>query len=142
MPAQHVRVDHDFALPVERVYAYLAEHTNLGVLFGLRVEHIKDGDQVRSGAGSVRRLSVGGLKPFEETVTKDVANELIEYRVTKGSPLRNHFGRMAFSPLASGGSHLTYTIDFDSKVPGLGPVIKAGLTRSIAKGLPKVDSNA
>lgn len=142
MPANHVKVEHDFTLPVERVFAYLAEHTNLGTLFGLKVEHIKDGDTSRSGAGSVRRLSVGGKLPFEETVTKDVPNELIEYRISKGSPLKNHFGRMVFSSLPSGGTHLTYTIDFDGPAPGLGKVVAMGLQNSISRGLKKVDSKA
>jgi hypothetical protein len=33
------------------------------------------------------------------------------------------------------GTHLDYTIDFDGKLPGLGPVVQAILTRGVTKGL-------
>jgi hypothetical protein len=32
------------------------------------------------------------------------------YRITKGSPLRDHEGVMRFSPTAGGGTHLRYEI--------------------------------
>jgi hypothetical protein len=101
------------------------------------VERIKEGDTEPNGVGSVRKLSVKGLMPFEETVTEAIPNERIEYRVTKGTPLRNHLGVMVFSSTGTGGSHLDYTITFDALVPGLDRVIAAGLTRSVRRGLPK-----
>jgi hypothetical protein len=33
------------------------------------------------------------------------------------------------------GSRLDYTIDFDGKAPGIGPVVKAILTRNITQAL-------
>lgn len=137
-----IDVHHDFTLPVERVYAYLAEHENLGPLFGAKVERVRDGETERNGVGSVRKLRLGPTPPFEETVTQAVPNELIEYRITKGSPLKNHRGTMRFSPRAGGGSQLHYTIEFDGKVPGVAPVVKMGLERALRKGLPKVDEQA
>jgi uncharacterized protein YndB with AHSA1/START domain len=142
MAKQTVHVEHDFTLPPERIYGYLAEHENLAVLFGLRVERASDGTDSRNGAGSSRKMSFFGLLPFVETVTKAVPNELIEYRITKGSPLRDHSGRMVFTPTASGGTHLVYVIEFGAAVPGLAPVVKAGLTSSIARGLKKIDGLA
>ncbi len=76
--------------------------------------------------------------PFEETVTEAVPNERIEYRVTKGTPLRNHLGVMVFSSTGDGGSHLDYTITFDAAVPGLAAVVAAGLKRGIRRGFPKI----
>ena len=142
MATQKVHVEQDFALPPERIYAYLSEHENLSVLFGIRVERIRDGDGSRNGAGSARKLSFAGMLPFEETVTNAVPNELIEYRITKGGPLRDHRGKMEFTPTANGGTHLVYEITFTAAVPGLAPVVKMGLTRSITKGLKKVDAAA
>jgi uncharacterized protein YndB with AHSA1/START domain len=138
---QRIEIDHDFTLPVERVYAYLAEHENLESVFGAKVARVRDGDDSRNGAGSVRQLRIAILPPFEETVTAAVPNELIEYRITKGSPLRNHSGSMVFTSNGTG-THLRYVIEFGAAVPGLDRIIKVGLERTIRKGLNVVDTKA
>ena len=138
---QTVRLQKDFTAPVERVFAYLSEHENLGILFApARVKRIRDGDTERNGAGSARRLSFWGLLPFEETVTALVPNERIEYEITKGSPMRDHHGTLEFTPTGAGGTHLDYTIVFDSAVPGLAAAVAANLRRSVAKGLARADA--
>jgi uncharacterized protein YndB with AHSA1/START domain len=138
---QRIEIDHDFSLPVERVYAYLAEHENLEAIFGAKIARVRDGEDSRNGAGSVRQLRIGILPPFEETVTNAVPNERIDYKITKGSPLRNHHGSMAFSATGTG-SHLHYVIEFGAVLPGLDRVIKPGLERAIRKGLTSVDAKA
>lgn len=138
---QRIEIEHDFALPVERVYAYLAEHENLSPLFGAKVTRVRDGDTDRNGTGSVRALKIGPLPTFEETVTDAVVNQHINYRISKGSPLRNHSGSMTFSPRESG-SHLRYVIEFGATLPGLDRLVKRILQTTITKGLPRVDRNA
>jgi uncharacterized protein YndB with AHSA1/START domain len=135
----HVHVTHDFRAPVERVFAYLAEHENLATLFGTRIERVRDGETERNGVGSCRRLSFYGLLPFEETVTELVPDERIVYRITKGSPMRDHEGTMAFTSAGNGGTHLDYRIRFGSAVPGLAPVVAGALHGNIARGLRKLD---
>jgi len=139
MALSHVRVTHQFRAPVERVFAYLAEHENLAALFGTRVERVRDGDAERNGVGSCRRLSFGGLLPFEETVTAFAPNERIVYRITKGSPMRDHEGVMAFAADGTGGTRLDYTIQLGSPVPGLAPLVARVLHGNIARGLRKLD---
>jgi uncharacterized protein YndB with AHSA1/START domain len=140
---QQVLVERDFDQPVDRVFDYLSEHENLGVIFPTRVERVRDGQNgARNGVGSVRRLSFGGLMPFEETVTAAEPGRRIEYRITKGSPLRRHRGEMLFSERDGGGSHLRYEIVFGAAVPGLDRVIAASLRRSIRKGLETVAAKA
>lgn len=137
---QRVLVSKDFSSPPERVFAVLAEHENLEPLLGAKVTRLRDGtDGERNGVGSVRRLRVGPLPPFEETVTEVVPNRLIRYRITKGSPLRDHEGVMRFTPQGSG-THLDYEITFRSAVPGLDRLVAAGLRRNIPRGLEKVDA--
>lgn len=137
---QTIVIEHDFNSPVDRVYAFLAEHENLTALFPAKITRVKDGDDgTRNGVGSVRSLRIAVLPPFEETVTQAVENELIEYRITKGSPLKNHRGQMKFSSRPDGGSHLRYEISFGAKVPGLDVVVAKALGRDIKKGLAKVD---
>ena len=133
-----VHETYDFDAPVERLYAYLSEHSNMKTLFGIDVERIREGDTEPNGVGSVRKLSMKGLMPFEETITEAVPNERIEYRITKGTPLRDHLGVMVFSSTGEGRSHLDYTINLDAPVPGLATAIAAGLSRSLRRGFPKV----
>jgi uncharacterized protein YndB with AHSA1/START domain len=136
---QRVRVHHTFTSDPATVFAALSEHENLGRLFGARVTRVRDGDTTRNGVGSVRRLRAGGiLPPFEETVTVSEPDTLIEYRITKGGPLRDHHGVQRFVPTADGGTMLDYTIEFRAAVPGLAPVVAAALRRSITAGLPSL----
>ena len=48
---------------------------------------------------------------------------------------------MSFTPLGDG-CRLHYVIEFRSAVPGLARVVQLGLTRSIRRGLRKVDQLA
>lgn len=137
---KRIEIVQDFALPVERVFAYLAEHENLGPLFGARVERLRDGHETRNGVGSVRRLKVTPLPSFEETVTGFEVGEYVEYRITKGSPLKDHVATMRFARRGSGCT-LTYIIAF--RAPRLVEgVVAAGLERNIRAGLVTVDGKA
>lgn len=142
MRERWVHVEHDFAAPVGEVFSHLAEHENLAAVFGAKVERVRDGETERNGTGSVRRLRIGPLPPFEETVTAFVPDELIEYRITRGSPLKGHVGTMRFSERPGGGTHLDYRIRIASAIPGLAPVVAAGLSRNVAKGLRGVPGGA
>jgi uncharacterized protein YndB with AHSA1/START domain len=143
MRTHHVHVEQAFAKPVDRVFAYLAEHEHLADLFGAKVTRLNDGtDGLRNGVGSRRSLRIGVLPPFEETVTEFVPGERIVYRITKGSPLRGHEGVMRFSSLPGGGSHLVYGIRLASPIPGLAAIVQRSLTRTITNALPRVDQAA
>ena len=138
---QRVEITQDFALPVERVYAYLSEHENLGPLFGATITRVRDGEVTRNGVGSVRSLRVAVLPAFQETVTAAVPNELVAYRITQGSPLKDHSGVMTFSTIPTG-SRLHYVIEFGSVLPGIDRIVKLGLDRNVRKGLATVDALA
>jgi uncharacterized protein YndB with AHSA1/START domain len=136
--AHWVTVEQDFSAPVDRVFAHLSEHENLADLLDLKVERLEDGQGHRNGVGSRRELRIGPLPPFEETVTRFEPGELIEYRITKGSPLRNHVGVMRFQALPGGGTHLDYRIRIASGIPGVAPLVKAATTRNLNAGLAKI----
>jgi uncharacterized protein YndB with AHSA1/START domain len=142
MRAHHVHIEHDFAKPPERIFAHLAEHENLAELFGAKVTRVRDGESERNGVGSVRRLQIGPLPPFEETVEEFVVPQRILYRITKGSPLRGHVGVMDFGPTPSGGTRFVYDIRIASPIPGVAPLVTASLTRSISKALASVEAAA
>jgi uncharacterized protein YndB with AHSA1/START domain len=141
MRAHHVKVEHRFAKPPERIFAYLAEHENLAEIFGAKITRLRDGDSERNGVGSVRRLQIGPAPPFEETVTEFVPPERIVYKITKGSPLRGHVGVMTFAPDGEG-THFLYDIRLASPIPGLAALVRLSLTRSINQGLAKVEQDA
>jgi uncharacterized protein YndB with AHSA1/START domain len=140
--ARHVQIEHDFHKPPERIFAHLAEHENLAAVFGAKVTRLRDGDAgERNGVGSMRRLQIGPLPPFEETVTEFVAPERIVYRITKGSPLRGHVGTMEFAPTAEG-TRFVYDIRIASPIPGIAPLVTASLTRSISRSLEGIERDA
>ncbi len=141
MSVRRIVVDHDFAIPADRAYAYLSEHEHFGIITPMKVERIRDGDQERNGAGSCRRVSLAGLLPFEETVTRTVPDEYIAYQVTKGSPLRDHHAELRFTPTGSG-SHLRWEISFRPAAPGLGAPLALALRRAIERALRIVDVKA
>ena len=140
MRAHYIHVTHDFAKPVGPVFEHLAEHENLGDLFGASISRLEDGRGHRNGVGSRRELRVGPLPPFEETITEFEPNQRIEYRITKGSPLRGHVGTMRFSERPGGGTHLDYRIRLSSPFPALALIVKRAVTRSLDQNLPAVDS--
>ena len=138
---QTANVTHDFpAVPVERLFDYIAEHENGSVFFApMKFERIKNGTESRNGVGSMRRVTIRGRAPFVETITVAVPSERIEYEITEGSPLRDHHGTILFSSLPDGGSHLDYTITFRMVVPGMAPVAAAVLRRGMTQGFAKVE---
>jgi uncharacterized protein YndB with AHSA1/START domain len=139
---QRLTFKKDFDLPPDRVFPYFAEHENLEPMFGAKITRLSDGnDGSRNGVGSARRLKVGPLPSFEETVTVFEPQEVINYRITRGSPLRRHLGELRFTPTDSG-TRLEWDITFTTPVPGLELLIAEVLRRRVNQGLAKADPSA
>ena len=135
MGQQHIEIDMDFDIPVGRLFAHLSEHENLASIFKpAKVKRLTDGQGSRNGVGSSRELRILLTPPFVETVTAYRENELIEYRITRGSPLKNHQGALRFRPTAKG-SHMRYSIVFEGKYPLVAAMIRPGLELAIRRGL-------
>ena len=66
-------------------------------------------------------------------------NQLMEYVVSKGSPIKNHKGRMEFFD-EQGKTRLNYTIDFEPKLPFVffGSIIKNAIESPIRDGLKRL----
>lgn len=138
MAVQTIEIVQTFSLSQAELFAFLGEQENLGRIFWpAKVTRLRDGDVARNGVGTVRQLRLPGGPPFEETVTAYRENELIEYRITKGSPLKNHHGIMRFYPFESG-SRLHYTITFEGKVPLVAALVRPLLELAIRRGLKAV----
>jgi hypothetical protein len=138
MPVQKIDIKMEFRRPVGELFALLSDHENMGPILGANVKRTRDGKDSLNGLDSVRTLKIGPLPGFDETVTAFEKDKLVEYKITRGSPLKNHKGVMQFYPSGSGGSRLHYTIVFESRIPFLGPVVRAGLENSIRRGLKRL----
>lgn len=132
-----VRFEQFFATPRPDVFAFFSDHAQLGRVLGVGMQRIREGGSAPNGEGSVRRVRALPFMPsFEETITRYESPSLIEYRVTRGGPIKNHLGRMEFSE-EPGGTRLNYTISFDPRIPFTGRLISAILNTGWCRGAPK-----
>ncbi|MFO0694024.1 MAG: SRPBCC family protein [Polyangiales bacterium] len=132
-----VEIHQDFPQPLSQVFADLADHEKLGRILGAPMTRLVDGSGEGgvNGLGSVRRVGPPVLG-FEETVVGWKKDELIEYTVSKGGPIKNHLGRMIFRATPNG-CHLHYVITFDSKIPFAGPAIRNVLQKAASEALAR-----
>lgn len=136
MAIQTITINQAFDAPVKKVFSTLSDHKTFGKICGIDMERIVDGTNQPNGLGSVREIKIGVLPPFEETITKFIDNERIEYKITKGSPIKNHIGVMRFSEV-KGKAQLNYTIKLESKIPLTTGLIKTVLGFGIKRGLKR-----
>lgn len=142
MAKQHIDVTQEFKAPVSTIFSELTDHVKFGRLLKAKIVRIVDakGDDL-NGLGSVRKISPLPLADFEETVVTFKPNELMEYKVSQGSPIKNHIGRMEFSAISSAdgreSTRLRYTISFEPKlpIPFLGGLLKKAIETPVKKGL-------
>ncbi|AHI66333.1 SRPBCC family protein [Burkholderia thailandensis] len=136
MATQRIEINEEFDAPVENVFRYFSEHERLGSIFApARIRRLSNGDTTRNGVGSSREMRVPGTPPFVETVTAYQENRLIEYRITEGSPLRDHLGVMKFLAVDGDRTRFHYVITFDGKVPFVAPVVRHFLEGGIRRGV-------
>lgn len=138
MPQQTVRFEQFFAAPRERVFAWFADHEKFGRIWPGRTRRIRTATAGSdpNGLGSARAVGSWPMV-FEESITGFDPPAAIEYRVTKGGPIKNHVGRMRFESVA-GGTRLDYTIDFDARIPFTGGLIAGLLCGAWRHGIQKV----
>lgn len=137
MGRHQIKIIHKFNAPVEAVFKILTNHEAFGRLIKAKIKRVKDSpDKNKNGLGSVRRIQAFPAIFFEETVISFQPNKLMEYQITKGSPVKNHKGRMKFTE-DNGKTILDYTIDFEPKTifSLFGPLIKKAIEVPMQKGL-------
>lgn len=140
MRKQHIEIRQSFSAPVETVFNILSDHESFGKVLATKIRRVVDSpDKNKNGVGSVRRVSSFPLPAFEETVVTFEPNSLVEYVVSKGSPIKNHKGRMEFSE-SDGKTQLSYYIDFEPKFPFLlpGSFLKSAIENPIRRSLAKL----
>jgi len=135
MRQQTVKFEQFFAAPRGKVFAWFADHEKFGKVWPGRTRRVQASADAAepNGLGSVREVRSGGTV-FQETIVKFDPPSLIEYRITKGGPIKNHVGRMVFSD-TEGGTRLEYTIEFDPKIPFTGGLIASVLCSAWHRGV-------
>lgn len=132
-----IEIRYTSGLSLPALFETLADHNNLGKVFGAPVRRIRDGQDSPNGVGSVRRIGAGPVV-IEETVTALAQDESIDYRITRGGfPLKNHSGHIQFAQ-APGGGRVEWTIEFDSALPLAGSIAGFALKQAISRGLKRL----
>lgn len=132
--SQHtITLGHHFRAPIEKVFDALADHERFGQIWPGKTTRIRDGKDSANGLGSVRKVQAGVVSLEETTVTLEKPN-LIEYTITKGTPLRNHLGRIELSTDDSG-TRMHYVIRYECRFAFLGRAIKKKLEKDFYRGI-------
>lgn len=136
MKIHEIKLYQEFDAPIEQVWEAFNDHVNFGKMMGQKIIRVVDSTDPGNinGLGSVRQLSLP-TGPFEETIMKSQKPALIEYKITKGTPLHHHYGIMKFTSLSDGRSAIDYSIELGSKIPLLGAIVKTALHKGIGDGL-------
>lgn len=139
-----ITIKQTFPFPVRQVFSALSDHERFGRIIGQKITRIVESpDNDKNGLGSVRRIALAPGLSFEETVTAYTPDTLFEYKVTRGSPIKDHVGRMHFTQ-RDGSTELVYTIEFRPKLPlpGLGQLLSKMIRKPIEKGLSELAQSA
>lgn len=137
--SQHLQICETVPLSASEIFSRVADHERLGEVLRVPVKRSRDGDGDINGLGSVRTL---GFRPldFDETITHFDPPRRIDYRISRGSPLRDHRASIVFSPNGAA-TEVTWTIDFDTRLPLLGSVVKRALALGIRHGLRRLGTS-
>lgn len=140
MAKQQIEIFQAFDAPISWVFQQLTDHENFGRLLNAKVTRIVDASgKNKNGVGSVRRIEAFPIPAFEETVVAFKNNELMEYRITKGTPVKNHKGRIVFVQ-AQGKTIVHYTIELEPKwpLPFAGLLLKTAVELPVRAALKKL----
>ena len=140
MGQQQIKMTQVFNAPVDTIFNILTDHETFGQVINTKIKRVVDSQgENRNGVGSVRRISAFPAPAFEETVVKFEPNRLMAYEISKGSPIKNHKGRMEFSD-EQGKTRLTYMIVYEPKLPFvlLGSILKKAIEKPIREGLKRL----
>ena len=139
MSKESIHFVQDYEAPVYNVFSFFSDHNRMSEVYPAFIRRIQDSSDPRNanGLGSVRLL-VTFPAIFTETVTQYIEPSLIEYRITFGSPLKNHVGTMNFIDLGNNRSRLDYTIEFEPRIPKTGFIIRNMLEKQVGQAIREV----
>lgn len=132
---QQVEVKRRIAGAPQQVFDAYTDHVSWAEWAGFGPARLaREGVPAPNGVGCVRVLGPKLTAAHEEILSFEPPKRMT-YTIVKGFPvIRNHFGEVDFEP-AQGGTLVTWRCRFESRVPGLGGLIRAALTRAFGRAL-------
>lgn len=140
MRQYQIHIEMEFNTSASRIFATLTDHHAFGLLLGQNIRRIVDAPSGPvNGVGSVRLIQLLPGFSFEETVRSYREGELMEYQISRGGPLKSHWGRLEFTGLDQGRRcRLNYRIDFSPKIFATGALLQHLIAKPIRNGLRKL----
>lgn len=135
MSTHQLHVTENFQAPINEVFDRLADHNRMGEYMSADIRRTKDATapgEGPNGTGSVRTLKIFGLSDFDETVVKFVKPAKLEYKITRGSPLKNHLGVIALKE-EGGKTTVDWNITFEMGFGGM--IVEILLKFAVGRGL-------
>ncbi len=132
---QNVEVTRHFPAPPARVFEVYTDHAGWSQWAGFRRSWLeREGAPDRNGSGAIRGFASGGIEAFEEVLEFEPPKRMT-YRVVRGGlPMRDHLGEVLFE--ADGdGTLLTWRCRFESRIPGLGWLLRLIVNRVFRNAL-------
>ncbi|HEY2775139.1 MAG TPA: SRPBCC family protein [Candidatus Binatia bacterium] len=132
---QHIEVKRHFRAPVADVWDRYTDHADWKNWAGFSDSWLeKEGRPDRNGVGCIRVLSSNGVKVYEQVVEWEPGRRFA-YRIIRGGlPLKDHYGETMFAPDGDG-TMITWRVRFDSRIPGLGWLMRLIVERIFRNGL-------
>lgn len=132
---QHIEVERHFSAAPQAVWDVYTDHAGWKEWAGFSESYLDaEGQPHRDGSGAVRVFGSAGARAYEEVVDFEPPKRMT-YRVVRGGlPMKNHFGEVSFEPDGDG-TRVVWRCRFDSKIPGLGPLIRLFVSRFFRNAL-------
>ena len=132
---QQVEVRRRFAGTPEQVFAAYTDHVSWSEWAGFGPARLaREGVPAPNGVGCVRVIGSGLAAAHEEVLSFEPPKRMT-YKIVKGFPvIRGHFGEVDFEPDA-GGTLVTWRCRFESRIPGLGGLIRRIVASMFSRAL-------
>ena len=136
----NVRIEDDIAAGVDTVWAKIADFGGIGEW----APGVEKCELEGAGVGSVRRISMGGMKIAERLEKLDEAGRSLTYSIVEGPmPVENYLATITITDAGDGRSHILWTCSFDApslsdeQAQGMAGAME-GAYKGMVKGLKKV----
>jgi uncharacterized protein YndB with AHSA1/START domain len=133
-----IEVTQKIPAPPAEVWAVYTDHAAFWSFMG-RAEIERVGEDDPNGSGCIRVLGPGRFAAREEILDFDPPKRLTYAVLPGGPPLKNHLGEVLFEEEA-GGTRIVWRARFESRIPGLGFILRIVVQRVFARALTHLES--
>lgn len=132
MGVQSIEIQRQVPATREAVWSLLTDSRRIASWAGFKEVVLRqEGDPPPGGLGAIRVIRGGGFA-IEEEITAFDPPRVLEVRLTAGLPIRDHRAAVLLEAL-DGGTRVTWTARFQSRVPLLGSLIRIGYQRTLER---------